>query len=129
MAGSYLLDTNVVVPFLNGESAVEERMRRAEEVAVASIVLGELFYGARNSIRAEANLIRVEAFAAAITVINCDAETGRTYGVIRHQLQRKGRPIPENDIWIAAIARQWNLMLITRDSDCTYVDSLVVERW
>jgi tRNA(fMet)-specific endonuclease VapC len=62
-------------------------------------------------------------------VLACDAETAQHYGRIRNVLLAKGRPIPENDIWIAASARQHGLTLVTRDGHFGSVEDLIVERW
>ena len=51
------------------------------------------------------------------------------YGVIKQALREKGRPIPENDIWIAAIAQQYGLTLVTRDDHFTAIDGLTLEKW
>jgi tRNA(fMet)-specific endonuclease VapC len=53
----------------------------------------------------------------------------RQYGVIKNALRAKGRPIPENDIWIAAIAMQYHLTLVARDGHFQEVDGLVVGQW
>ena len=62
-------------------------------------------------------------------VFPCDLETAQWYGIIKDQLRRKGRPIPDNDIWIAAIAMQYDLILVTRDSHFDEVESLQTEHW
>ncbi len=59
----------------------------------------------------------------------CDEETARFYGVVKHSLLRKGRPIPENDMWIAASAWQHGLTVATRDGHFDFVDDLSVEHW
>jgi tRNA(fMet)-specific endonuclease VapC len=128
MAGRVLLDTNVVIAFFSGERAASQQFLAAE-VFVSSTVLGELYYGARKSAHAAANLSRIEQFAAAVQVLNCDAATAQHYGRIRDRLRLKGRPIPENDIWIAAVALQHGLPLATRDVHFNDVDGLRVENW
>lgn len=62
-------------------------------------------------------------------VLGCDAETARRYGEVKNGLRQKGRPIPENDIWIAAIALQYDLTLVARDVHFGEVDGLKVEAW
>jgi tRNA(fMet)-specific endonuclease VapC len=56
-------------------------------------------------------------------------ETARQYGLIRADLAQKGRPIPDNDVWIAAIAIEYNLVLVTRDTHFENIDKLSIERW
>ena len=129
MTGRDLLDTNIIIALFAQDSAVVEHLDGAEEVFVSSIVLGELYFGARKSGRAKENLARIEEFAVNNVVLGCDTETARYYGGIKNALREKGRPIPENDIWIAAIALQHDLTLITRDAHFGEVDNLKVESW
>jgi len=128
MAGRVLLDTNVIIAFFSGERAASQQFMDAE-VFVSSTVLGELYYGARKSTHAAANLVRIEQFAASVQVLSCDAATAQIYGKIRDHLRSKGRPIPENDIWIAAVALQHGLPLATRDDHFNEVDGLRIENW
>ena len=128
MPGRVLLDTNVIIAFFSGERAASQHFMDAE-VFVSSTVLGELYYGARKSAHATANLARIEQFAASVQVLSCDAATAQICGRIRDQLRSKGRPIPENDIWIAAVALQHGLPLATRDDHFNEVDGLRIENW
>jgi tRNA(fMet)-specific endonuclease VapC len=127
--GRFLLDTNIVIALLNRETAAETRLAEATEAYLSSIVLGELYYGSRNSARSKANIVRLEGFAANRIVLPCDIGTAREYGLIRKLLRDKGSPIPENDIWIAATARQHSLTLVTRDAHFAAIDDLVQESW
>ena len=129
MSGKYLLDTNIVVALFTGDDLVQKKLAGANKVFVPSIVLGELHYGVRKSTQIEKNLARLEEFAAANAVVACDADTAREYGVIKDELRKKGRPIPENDIWIAAVARQYDFVLVTRDSHFSEIDHLKTEKW
>lgn len=88
-----------------------------------------MVYGAYNSEQVEANIAKTEAFAKDRVVLNCDRITAKLYGELRHDLKRKGRPIPENDLWIAAITRQHNLILVTRDTHFDAIDSIQKESW
>lgn len=128
MAGKFLLDTNVIIALFLGDKHVSERVAQAE-VSVPSTALGELYYGARKSAHAAENLARIEQFAAATQVLSCDAVTAWIYGEVRDGLRLKGRPIPENDIWIAAVAIQHDLMLVTRDDHFNEVGNLRRENW
>lgn len=115
MTGKYLLDTNIVIALFADESAIKESLVKADEVFVPSIVIGELDFGARKSARSKENLARIDDFAESNVVLDCDTGTAHFYGEIKNALRVKGHPIPENDIWIAAIALQHGLTLITRD--------------
>ncbi len=90
-------------------------------------VLGELRYGALASSRVEQNLERLEQFSKTVAVLHCDSETAMYYSTIRFDLRKKGRPIPENDVWIAAIARQHRLTLLSRDSHFREIEDLDLE--
>jgi len=129
MNGSYLLDTNIIVAHLNGDAAIKARLESAPEIYLLSVALGELHYGATHSGRPEANAARIEDFAATCTILGVDAETARRYGRIKGDLRKKGRPIPENDLWIAACALQHGLTLATRDGHFDQVEGLQIEVW
>src|SRR5689334_20895465 len=87
MSGRFLLDTNIVIALFAGDSSVRNRLDQANEVYIASIVFGELYFGARKSGRVPENVARVDAFAASNIILECDLETAREYGVIRAQLR------------------------------------------
>ena len=129
MTGRYLLDTNVAIAILEREIDLESLSSNGREVFLNSIVLGELFFGAEKSQRLQENLGRIRFLASRCPILPCDEETARHYGTVKTLLQRKGRPIPENDIWIAASARQHGLTLATRDGHFEYVENLVFEAW
>lgn len=129
MNGRFLLDTNIVIAIFAKDVAVQTRIADAAEVFIAVTVLGELYYGARKSTRVRANLERLEEFATVNTILICDTETAQQYGEIKNGLRAKGRPIPENDIWIAAIAKQYGLIVATRDGHFGNVEGLLVEDW
>jgi len=129
MAGKYLLDTNIVIALFAGDANVQAKLGEASEVFIPSIVFGELFYGARKSGRVEANLQRVDELLASSAVLACDAETAQHYAIVKNDLRLKGKPIPENDIWIAALALQHDLVLVTHDAHFQEVHNLATESW
>jgi tRNA(fMet)-specific endonuclease VapC len=129
MNGSYLLDTNVVIAFFGGEQTVIDHFDQADEVLLPSVVIGELDFGARKSGRTRHNLARVDDLTARVAVLDCDTDTAHHYGAIKNALRLKGRPIPDNDIWIAAVAVQYDLTLVTRDGHFAEVAGLSIETW
>jgi len=129
MNGKFLLDTNIVIGIFANDAAVMNSLANANEVFVPSIVLGELYYGAYRSSREEANISRINEFAVSSSVLTCDTETSQQYGKMKNSLRGKGRPIPENDIWIAAIAKQYELTLISRDDHFKEIDGLSIVAW
>jgi tRNA(fMet)-specific endonuclease VapC len=129
MNGRFLLDTNVVIALLEGEADVQDQLAKADELFLSSIALGELYFGAGKSGSPQTNQARVDELARDSVVLGCDTDTARRYGVVKNALRVKGRPIPENDIWIAAVALQHGLSLITRDRRFNEFDGLTVEVW
>ncbi len=129
MSGKYLLDTNIVIALFANEMAIKENLANVEEVFIPSVVIGELFYGAHKSARTKDNLARIDDFASSTIVLGCDTETARIYGEVKNALRIKGHPVPENDIWIAAVAIQHDLILISRDSHFSEIENLKVVVW
>lgn len=127
--GKYLLDTNIVIAMFANEVNIEEERQNTGKVFLPAPVIGELYYGARNSDRPIENIARINRLTERIPNISCNLETARWYGIIKNQLRRKGHLIPDNDIWIAAIAMQRELILVTRDAHFNEVESLQLERW
>ncbi|MDQ3249726.1 MAG: type II toxin-antitoxin system VapC family toxin [Chloroflexota bacterium] len=129
MSGKYLLDTGIVIALFANDRAVVEQIEDAEEIFIPSIVIGELYYGARQSGRARENVARVDLFAEANVLLMCDTETCRWYGVVKDLLRQKGSFIPENDVWISALSLRHGLILVTRDDSFNAVTNLKTERW
>ena len=129
MNGKYLLDTNIVIALFARDAFVIANISKAKTVFVAAAVIGELFYGAKKSGRVKENTRRIERFVRDNAILSCNAETALLYGEIKNNLRKKGRPIPENDIWIAATARQYALTLVSRDEHFQEVDRLHLEKW
>ena len=129
MNGKYLLDTNIVIALFAEDSAIIEQLAGAEQVFVPSIVVGELCYGAQKSGRPADNLARIDEFVAGNVILGCDDETARRYGDVKNRLRIKGRPLPENDLWIAALALQYQLALVTRDTHFDEIADLATASW
>ena len=77
----------------------------------------------------EENRKKIDALALSSSIIECDVDTARLYGKIKSLLISKGNPIPENDIWIAGLAQQHKLTLVTRDKHFNNIEALLVENW
>jgi len=127
--GSYLLDTNIVIAMFKGDESTKKHLEQAEQVFLSVISLGELYYGALHSIQVEKNMVKLRELSSILTVLPCDLVTAYQYGQIKNSLRKKGRPIPENDIWIAACAIQNGLVLVSRDDHFTNVENLQVDCW
>lgn len=125
----FLLDTNLVIAILNKEPSVTRRITPDLNIYIPCIAIGEAISGAHRSSRVQQNLQAVKSLATDLRVLPCNVGTAEAYGVLHAHLRAKGRPIPSNDIWIAAIAHQRNLTLITRDSHFQYIDFLSLLIW
>jgi tRNA(fMet)-specific endonuclease VapC len=129
MNGEFLLDTNAIIALLNGDMALRELVAESPRLLLSIVVLGELYHGAQNSRLLEDNISRIENLISTSTLVHCDQGTAREYGVIKKYLRSKGRPLPENDIWLAALARQHGFVLMTRDRHFQEIDRLSVASW
>jgi len=115
MNGNYLIDSNAIIDYLRGKNSFLVDLIQNQSVFVSVIVIGELFYGAENAIQIKKHLSQINEFVSKITIVEVTIETSKIYGKIRANLKKQGTPIPENDIWIAAIALQNNYTLVTND--------------
>jgi tRNA(fMet)-specific endonuclease VapC len=112
---SVLLDTSVVVRHFRDGNSLVSRLAAFEELYLPQAALAELYAGAYRSARPEKNLQQIRRFIEAVEVLLPDEFTPEFYGRISAQLARAGTPIPQNDIWVAAIALQFDLPLATAD--------------
>jgi tRNA(fMet)-specific endonuclease VapC len=129
MSGEIALDTSVAIRFLNGDKALTEKVLEIPEMVLPIVVVGELLFGAENSTRPSLNLPRYLEFISACVLTPLGTETATTYAQTRLALKCKGRPIPMNDVWIAAQCLEHGWVLVTDDTDFEYVNGLVLERW
>ena len=124
-----LLDTNIISALLKGDVSIASRIDEASTVNIPIIVLGELYYGAYFSTHIQKNIKAINMLINQYSVIAVDEETSIEYGLIKSLLRKKGTPIPENDIWIAAIAMKNELTLITRDKHFKEIEGIAIEKW
>ena len=129
MSGEFLLDTNAVIALLDGEMALRELVADSPRLLLSIVVLGELYHGAQNSRLYDDNITRIENLILTSTLLYCDKGTAWEYGIIKKYLRSTGRPLPENDIWLAALARQYGLVLMTRDKHFQEIERLNVSSW
>jgi tRNA(fMet)-specific endonuclease VapC len=110
-----ILDTNGLSAIADGDPRVERLLQKAQEISIPAIVLGEYRFGliqSRNRVRYEQWLLDLMKSCRVLVV---DEGTAERYAEVRLELKTKGRPIPGNDLWIAALARQHGLPLLSRD--------------
>lgn len=119
-----LLDTNVVIDLFKGEPSVLSVLEQREQIYIAAAVLGELYLGAYRSGNLQKKLQEIKSFLLACTVLFIDEGTSENYAVIKAALLNKGKPIPENDIWIAATAMQYNLPIYTIDKHFSEIEGI-----
>src|SRR5260221_947981 len=125
----YLLDTVAAIAILENDAAFQGLIPSDARASVPIMTVRELYAAAENSARVQANLQRFVEFASRRDVLMCDEQTAREYARISYQLRKKGRPIPQNDMWIAAIAMQYQLVLVTRDAHFRNIDGLLLQTW
>lgn len=111
-----ILDTNALSDFFDGETAVVSVVREATAVHLPVIVLGEYRFGLQGSRLKREREPTLLAFAQACTVLPILESTTFAYATIRHGLKQAGRPIPENDVWIAALALEYRLPVVSNDT-------------
>lgn len=110
-----ILDTNALSGLADGEGRLETILRDAIEVAIPVIVLGEFVYGIRQSRNHKVYERWLAEMMAGCRVLAVEETTAERYAEVRDELKRSGRPIPGNDLWIAALVRQHGLPLLSRD--------------
>ncbi len=128
MAGRLLPDTNAFIALMRGDASAVRAFDDATEVVLSAVVLGELTYGAMNSRSPEANLANLKRLGEQCRFAPVDEMVVRRYGEVRLALKRKGRPIPENDIWIAATAIALDATVLTDDAHFNEVDGVELQR-
>jgi len=124
-----LLDTSAYSALLRGHQQVLDVMRRSETVAVPAIVLGELHSGFRQGTRLAENTAQLAQFLSkpSVRVLDVTEETALRYAEVDVFLRKKGRPIPRNDVWIAAVALEHGLQLLTLDEHFREIPLLLIQ--
>ena len=119
-----ILDTNALSAAADRDSAALQVVARAERLAVPVIVLGEYRLGIAQSRHRATYESWLQDWIAAVTVLDVDEGTTHSYAAIALELKRRGKPIPTNDLWIAALCRQHSLPLLSRDRHFDLVTGL-----
>lgn len=128
----YLLDTNMVIYTIkNRPQWVKERFQQHHgRMAISTVTLGELIFGAERSQQVERNLADIEALAARLEVLPFDNKAAYHFGQIRASLYRTGRPMGPYDMMIAGQARAAGLILVTNNTkEFDRVPGLLLEDW
>ncbi|OFW61106.1 MAG: hypothetical protein A2133_00585 [Actinobacteria bacterium RBG_16_64_13] len=122
-----LLDTNVLGDFFAGDPETVEAFQRAASLSVNTVVLGELLAGFAMGTRSGENRRLVGRFLSSprVNLLSLGVETAEHYAGVFSRLRRKGRPIPSNDMWVAASALEHGLALFTRDAHFGEIEGLL----
>ena len=133
MAPRYLLDTNICLYIAkHNPPSVRRRFAKheASELAMSVVSFGELRFGAEKSHARERALATIDQLRALMEVQSLPAAAGVAYGKLRATLEKKGRMIGNNDLWIAAHARAGDLILVTNNvREFARIEGLQVENW
>ena len=121
-----LLDTNAFAALFRGDQEILEILAKAERVYASAIVIGELEAGFRGGSRYAENLALLERFLARPTVeiLPVSRDTGNCFGRVKSALKAKGKPLPINDVWLAAQCLETGAVLVTYDQHFAVVDGL-----
>ena len=117
------LDTSAYSAFKRGHLGVVNHLRRAQEILLPTIVLGELLGGFEVGTRSRRNCTELQLFLESprVRLIPIGEATAERHAVIYSSLRARGQPIPTNDLWIAASAMEHGTELITLDRDFSHV--------
>jgi predicted nucleic acid-binding protein len=123
-----ILDTNIYAAFKKNEVSAVSLLRRADFVGVNTVILGELLAGFRCGSREDLNRQELDEFldSPRVNILPIDDETAEFYAQVFQELKQKGRPIPSNDLWLAASALQHGLALATFDDHFSNISGLLL---
>jgi len=126
-----LLDTNVVVAFLNGDTLILQNIKdEINRIALSSLVVAELDYGAKVSHRAKENLEKLYRFIDVVQVVPFDIECAKMFGTIKSKLRSIGKLTGEVDALIAATAMAYKATLVTANrKHFENIEGLKIEVW
>ena len=125
---SLLIDTNIYTFALKGDPQVVSVLQKASRIAISSISLGELLSGFKGGNQEQKNRAELEEFldAPRVSLYGITENTAEFYADILNRLKETGKPIPTNDIWIAAVAFEHGFRLYSRDRHFQYVQGLIL---
>lgn len=124
-----VLDTNAYCLCNAGNASALEQVERAEALFIPAVVYGELYYGLVHGARLAKNVRRLDDFIEKfdVQIIQVNTDVARKYGDIYASLRKRGKPIPTNDIWIAACTMSIGGTLLTADRHFTHVEQIQTE--
>ncbi|MGV3719307.1 MAG: type II toxin-antitoxin system VapC family toxin [Actinomycetota bacterium] len=129
MSGRAAIDSNAYVALCTGDVQVASMIGSLQSVCLPVVVLGELLYGAGASSRTAENLRKVREFAQKCALLDINADVAERYATLKLELRAAGKPIPDNDLWIAALCLEAGIPLITRDCHFAHLTTLSICSW
>jgi len=124
-----IIDTNALSDFLRDQPEVVEIISGAAWLCLPVIVLGEYRYGVMHSRERRTLLPKLDECERRFPLLTVDAATARFYALVKTELKVRGQSIPANDLWIAALSRQYQLPVLTRDKHFDLVRGLTRLHW
>jgi tRNA(fMet)-specific endonuclease VapC len=124
-----ILDTNALSALLDKDAALLKAIQESRELALPVIVLGEFRFGINVSRRRDEYLAWLRRDLSLFRVLPVVEETSVYYAAIRSELKASGSPIPANDAWIAALARQHRMPIVSRDTHFDKVENIERFGW
>jgi tRNA(fMet)-specific endonuclease VapC len=124
-----ILDTYGLSSVADGDQDIEALLQRATRVAIPVIVLGEYRYGVSQSRERKRYEQWLVEYLPTFDLIDVDEATTFPYAAIRLELKKAGTPIPSNDVWIAALCRQYDLPVASRDRHFDLVSGIKRLDW
>ena len=124
-----ILDTNALSAFFEGDAALKAIVAKAAKISLPVIVLGEFRFGLFGSRLRKIIEPALDGLQAAADILPVDTETVLPYAKLCDQMKRAGTPIPLNDLWIAALAVQHGLPIVSRDPHFDLVPGIRRVAW
>lgn len=124
-----ILDTNAVSALFAGDPGLERVLTGESRHHLPLVVLGEYRYGLLRSRHGRLLNELLMTLVRESILLAVDLETTAAYAEVRDGLRRQGTPIPENDVWIAALARQHGLAVVSRDEHFDHVRGITRRSW
>ncbi len=124
-----ILDTNALSALADGNSALVAKLGNTSRLALPVIALGEYRFGVTASRHRKTYEAWLTEHLPLFETLPVDAHTTAHYAALRHELKRLGRPVPENDLWIGALALQHRLPVVSRDAHFATMPGVRAVTW
>jgi len=127
----YLIDTNILIYWMkSGSDNLQKSLSNENDIAVSSITVAELIYGAKKSLYVEKNMLAVIKVLSYLNIVDFTKDDAFEYGDIRAHLEKRGTPIGDHDMQIAAQAKRLGLVMVTANvREFSRIENLCVENW